>query len=111
MKMNLIRGAVVVAMCGLSGAAFAQSPAKAVSPGKMTCAEFVALEDVYKPAIVYWATGVDKLGVRETEQLTVDTAHPVAAEVAEACKATPHVKIADKVSQLAKKGELSIYKH
>jgi len=76
----------------------------------MTCSEFVALEDVYKPAIIYWATGVDKLGVRETDQLTIDTAHPVAMEVTEECKKTPGTKVADKVKSMAKQGKLSILK-
>jgi len=76
----------------------------------MTCSEYVALDDVYKPAVIYWATGVDKLGVRTTDQLTIDTAHPVAMEVAEECKKTPGTKVADKVKSMAKQGKLSILK-
>jgi len=111
MKRNLICGATIVTIaCAWAGAASAQSTSKTVSLGKMTCAEFVALEEVYKPAVVYWATGVDKLGVRETDQMTIDTAHPVAGEVTEACKLTPATKVAAKIKSMANQGALSIYK-
>ncbi|MEK6346944.1 MAG: HdeA family protein [Burkholderia sp.] len=103
---------MVAAFAGIatSNAAFAQAAPKTISPAKMTCADFVTLDDAYKPAVVYWATGVDKLGVRETDQITIDTAHPVAEQVTEECKATPKVKVVDKVRSLAKAGKLSIYK-
>ncbi len=104
----LVVGAALVGVA-TANVAFAQSTAKTIAPAKMTCADFVTLEDAYKPAVVYWATGVDKLGVRETDQITIDTAHPVAEEVTQACRATPKVRIADKIRDLAHTGKLSIY--
>lgn len=103
---------VAVALVGgvTTNMAFAQSTVKTITPAKMTCADFVTLEDAYKPAVVYWATGVDRLGVRETDQITIDTGHPIAEEITEACRATPKVKIVDKIRTLAKTGKLSIYK-
>lgn len=39
--------------------AFAQT-SKPMSPSKMKCEDFVAVDAVYQPALVYWAAGVDK---------------------------------------------------
>ncbi|KHJ64150.1 HdeA family protein [Burkholderia glumae] len=103
---------MAAALAGIATAnvAFAQTAAKTISPAKMVCADFETLDDAYKPAVIYWATGVDKLGVRETDQITIDTAHPVAEQVTEECKATPKVNIVDKIRMMAKAGKLSIYK-
>jgi len=56
-------GILVVGFCfALPG--WAQSPTK-MSPAKMTCEDFVAVDSAYQPTLVYWAAGVDKLGIRE----------------------------------------------
>jgi acid stress chaperone HdeA len=75
---------VVMAGLGLSQIAFAQSPMK-VQPGKMKCEDFVALDDNYKPALVYWAAGV------------VDE-----------CKKTPKTSFMGKVKQLARSGRFNV---
>jgi len=97
---------VVMAGLGLSQIAFAQSPMK-VQPGKMKCEDFVALDDNYKPALVYWAAGVDRLGVKESDELVVDNEHPVALVVDE-CKKTPKMSFMGKVKQLARSGRFNV---
>ncbi|WP_420955746.1 HdeA/HdeB family chaperone [Burkholderia gladioli] len=109
-KLSMWCAAAALVGIATANVAYAQSTAKTIAPAKMTCADFVTLEDVYKPAVVYWATGVDKLGVRETDQITIDTGHPVAEDITAACRATPKVKIVNKVKAMAKAGKLSIYK-
>ncbi|SFJ02139.1 HdeA/HdeB family chaperone [Nitrosomonas sp. Nm34] len=60
-----------------------------LKPAKMTCEEFLALDDVVKPKMVYWAEGFNKkdeptdfgLDVAETDRLV-----PV---LVTECKATP----------------------
>jgi acid stress chaperone HdeA len=89
--------------------ALAQTGTK-MSPSKMTCEDFVAVDEVYQPALVYWVAGVDHLGIRETDTLVVDTATPVALVVSE-CKKTPKASFKAKVRELYKSGQISLFDH
>jgi len=53
---------VLVVGGGTAGAASAKEIK--VAPAKMTCADFVQVDEAYQPALVYWVAGVDKLGVK-----------------------------------------------
>jgi acid stress chaperone HdeA len=93
--------------------AYTQSAGKSISPGKMKCSDFVVLDEAYKPVVIYWAAGVDKLGVRETDEIMVGDPgqpQPVAMEVTEECKKTPNTKVTEKISSMARQGKLSIVK-
>ncbi|MGA7782395.1 MAG: HdeA/HdeB family chaperone [Paraburkholderia sp.] len=108
MKHFIVATATVVSLC-LSPLAFAQAP-KPVTPAEMSCSDFLAVQDAYKPALVYWVSGVDKLGVRETVTNVVDVATPVAAVVGE-CQKTPDAPLAGKVHDLYKKGQIALFRH
>ncbi|WP_322046458.1 HdeA/HdeB family chaperone [Paraburkholderia sp. J67] len=105
-------GAALVAALCVSPLAFADTtqPVTTASPAKMTCSEFLAVDDAYKPALVYWVSGVDKLGVSETVTTVVDVATPVAVVVGE-CQKAPHVPLANKVHDLYKSGRLALFQH
>jgi acid stress chaperone HdeA len=105
---NALIGAVVVGIA-LAQSAEAQTPMK-VRPAKMTCEDFIAVDDNYKPALVYWAEGTDHAGIKETDELTVDTANPVAI-VIEECKKTPKMTFLGKVKHLVKSGRLVLMTH
>jgi acid stress chaperone HdeA len=81
-----------------------------MSPSKMKCEDFVAVDVAYQPALVYWVAGVDKLGIRETDTMVVDTATPVAVIVGE-CKKTPKASFASKVRELYKNGQINLFDH
>lgn len=101
-------GILVVGFCfALPG--WAQSPTK-MSPAKMTCEDFVAVDSAYQPTLVYWAAGVDKLGIRETDTLVVDTATPIAVIVGE-CKKTPKASFKSKVHDLSMSGQINLFDH
>ena len=87
--------------------ASAQTPQKA-NPMKMKCEDFLAVGEVYRPAVVYYLAGVDKLGVKETETMTVDTATPVAALVGE-CQKTPNASLHTKMQTMYKSGQLKLF--
>ncbi|RFU44844.1 HdeA/HdeB family chaperone [Paraburkholderia sp. DHOC27] len=108
MKRFIVATAMLASLC-VSPLVFAQS-AKPVKPAEMTCSDFLAVDDAYKPALVYWVSGTDKLGVRETVTTVVDTATPVAAVIGE-CKQQPTATLSSKVRDLYKKGELELFKH
>jgi acid stress chaperone HdeA len=94
---------------GLALPALAQT-GTAMSPAKMKCEDFVAVDAVYQPALVYWVAGVDKLGVRETDTMVVDTATPIAVIVGE-CKKTPKALFKTKVRELYKSGQIALFDH
>jgi acid stress chaperone HdeA len=83
---------------------------KEMSPAKMKCEDFVAVDEVYQPALVYWVAGVDPLGIRETDTMVVDTATPVALVVSE-CKKTPKASFKAKVRALYKSGQITLFDH
>jgi len=108
MKHLAITTALLASVC-VSSVAFAQAP-KPVTPAQMSCSDFLAVDDAYKPALVYWVSGVDKLGVKETVTTVVDVGTPVAMVVGE-CKQTPKAPFASKVHDLYKSGRMTLFSH
>jgi acid stress chaperone HdeA len=109
-----MKAAIMVALgigMGIVCAQTAIAQDKAMSPSKMTCKDFVAVDDAYRPAMVYWVAGVDKMGVRETDTMVVDTAHPVADTVVAECQKDPQARFMTKVRSLIKSGQLKLFAH
>ncbi len=94
------------------GLSFAVPAAAAtqMNVSKMKCADFVAVDEQYRPALVYWVAGADHLGVIETDTMVEDTATPVAAIVAE-CQKTPQMMFKSKVRQMYSSGKLALFDH
>jgi acid stress chaperone HdeA len=108
MKRTILVGALALGF-GLALPAFAQTT-KAMSPAKMKCEDFVAVDSAYQPSLVYWVAGVDHLGITETDTMVVDTATPVAVIVGE-CKKTPKASFKSKVRELYKSGQITLFDH
>ncbi|MDR5781341.1 HdeA/HdeB family chaperone [Caballeronia sp. LZ065] len=94
---------------GVSGMAHAAE--QKITPARMTCADFVQVDEAYKPALVYWVAGVDKLGVSGTETTVVDTMQPVAATVAQECQKDPQTKFMTKVRSMIKSKQIALFDH
>lgn len=88
---------------------WAQAPTK-TNPLKMNCEDFLAVGDVYRPAVVYYILGVDKLGVTETDTMVEDTATPVAIIVTE-CQKAPKASLHTKVREMYKSGQIKLFEH
>jgi acid stress chaperone HdeA len=101
---------LVIVIC-LAAAQAASAQAKKMSPAKMSCADYVAVDEQYRPALVYWVAGVDKLGVRETDSIVIDTAQPVGETVAEACTKDPSASFMSKVRSMIKAKKISLFEH
>lgn len=101
---------LVVLLC-LAAAQAASAQDKKISPAKMTCADYIAVDEAYRPTLIYWVAGVDKLGIKETDTLVVDTAHPVGETVAQACALDPHASFVSKVRSMIKTKKLSLFEH
>ena len=94
---------------GFALPAWPQTP-KEMSPSKMKCEDFVAVDVAYQPPLVYWVAGVDHLGISETDTMVVDTATPIAAIVAE-CKKTPKASFKSKVREMYKSHQIALFDH
>lgn len=101
---------LIILIC-IAAAQAASAQEQKVSPAKMTCADYVGVDELYRPALVYWVAGVDKLGIKETDTLVVDTAHPVAETVAQACTQDPHAPFVSKVRSMTKAKKISLFEH
>ncbi|CAD6560812.1 hypothetical protein LMG28727_07229 [Paraburkholderia kirstenboschensis] len=64
--------------------------------------DFVALTTITS-ILVNWAASVGRLGVKETDEIVVDTARPVALVVDE-CKKEPKASFMGEIKQLARWG-------
>ncbi|CAL8477680.1 MULTISPECIES: HdeA/HdeB family chaperone [Caballeronia] len=102
---------ILLALICVCAAGAASAKEIKVAPAKMTCADFVQVDEAYQPALVYWVAGVDKLGVKETETTVIDTAQPVGATVAEACKLDPKTKFMSKVRSMVKANQIALFDH
>jgi acid stress chaperone HdeA len=106
-----VKHTVIAALAlGFGLALPALAEAAPVSPMKMKCEEFVAMDTAYQPALVYWVAGVDKLGVRETDTMVVDTSIPIAVIVDE-CKKTPKASFRNKVRELSMSNRITLFDH
>jgi acid stress chaperone HdeA len=59
--------------------------------------------------LAYWVAGVDKLGVKETATMVIDTAHPVGYAVVEECEKDPHAPFMSKVRSLIKANKITLF--
>ncbi|MGQ7932453.1 HdeA/HdeB family chaperone [Paraburkholderia sp. D1E] len=107
--MKTIMIGVFVVGLGLSQIGFAQ-PALKVQPAKMKCEDFLSLADNYKPALLYWTAGVDRMNVKTNDILVVDAADPVGLVVDE-CRKDPGTSFMGKVQQLTRSGRLNVLEH
>lgn len=67
----------------------ATQKAAKVTPVKMTCEEFVVLDDVVKPKIVYWAEGFNKKGKPIDSVIDVDETDKLIPVLVTECNETP----------------------
>jgi hypothetical protein len=73
--------------------------AAAPAPAKMTCTDFVALEDVVKPKLVYWAEGFDK-GDRATDAVVdIDETDRRVPVLVQECRETPKLTLWEKMKK------------
>lgn len=80
--------AAAAALLATSTVALAQtSPKKPL--GKLTCEEFLAFEDTFKPKVVYWAAAYGKGGKPEAAMLDVEGTEKSIPVIIEKCKAAP----------------------
>ena len=64
--------------------------ANATKPiSEWTCADFVGAEDIVKPKIVYWATGVAKAHERKTATIDIVETDRIIPFISDVCQKDP----------------------
>jgi acid stress chaperone HdeA len=54
-----------------------------------TCADFTGSDDVFKPKVIYWATGVAKAGKPRTTVIDIAETEKIIPIVGEVCEKNP----------------------
>jgi len=83
---------------------------KEMKPAKMTCQDFIVMDDVYKPQMVYWMDGYNNKGKLQTEDVVMVGQDETVAALVEECKATPKQSFAKKVKSFFAHGKTPISK-
>ena len=80
-------GAATLAM-GLAGA-FAQSGGAKKPLGKMTCEDFLGIEESFKPKVVYWAVAYGQGGKPENAGVNIAGIEKMIPVLIDGCKKAP----------------------
>ena len=98
MDLKRIATAVVATtLFASSTVAFGQSSTSKKPIEKMTCEEFVGLEDSFKPNAVSWAIAYGANGKPESAGVSVEGIQQIVPVVIEACQKTPKESFWQKV--------------
>lgn len=79
----------------MTAPAFAETP----KPAKMTCDEFVMLDDVVKPKVVYWAEGFNRKGKPVDEVVDFDATDKLVPVLVEECQKAPKASFWQKIKK------------
>ena len=103
MRIHRVIVAGFVAVSLLAGVRSAFAAGKAL--GKMSCEDFLAVEDTVKPKLVYWAVAYAKGGKPEAAVIDVEATDKITPMVIEECKAQPKESFWKKVKAEVKKAK------
>jgi hypothetical protein len=68
-------------------------------PAKMTCEEFVMLDDVVKPKVVYWAEGFNHKGKPVDAVVDIDATDKLVPILVTECQKTPKATFWQKIKK------------
>jgi acid stress chaperone HdeA len=117
MKMMYILLLVLLTGVSVSAIAETRKPAEIKKPvTEWSCAEFIALDDEYKPNAVYWASAYAQGGEPEASQLDIAGTETITPMIIQDCEKDPKAsfwqklkaawdRVEDKVEGEAKKME------
>lgn len=80
----------------MSPLALAATPPK---PATMTCEEFVVLDDVVKPKVVYWAEGYNRKGKPVDAVVDITATDKMVPLLVTECQKTPKAKLMQKIQK------------
>lgn len=101
--LTLLAMGVSVTLAGAAVAATPDSSAKGIKPAKLTCEEFLAVDDITRPQLVYWAEGVNSKGKPDDAVFDVERTNRLIPVLIEECKKAPQTSFWTKVKVDLKK--------
>jgi acid stress chaperone HdeA len=102
---RLAIGVVAATLVAGSTVAFGQSAGTKKPLGKMTCEDFIGIEETFKPKVVYWAVAYGQGGKPESAGINVEGTEKMIPVLIEACKKAPKESFWQKVKAEVKKLE------
>ena len=87
----------VLLSSGMTSTALAATPTH--KPAKMTCEEYVMLDDVVKPKVVYWAEGFNKKGKAEDAVVDIAATDKLVPILVNECQETPKASFWEKIKK------------
>lgn len=102
---RIVMGAVAAVLVAASTVVFAQSGDVKKPLGKMSCEDFLAFEDNFKPKVVYWAIAHSQSGKPESAGVHVAGMEKIVPVIVEGCKKAPKESFWEKVKVEVKKLE------
>jgi acid stress chaperone HdeA len=96
---------LVTALLSLSAAAAPETgtTSSKVKPSKITCEEFVVLDETVKPQVIYFIEGATRKGKMEDAVISVDEISNPVLWVLDECRKTPKATVWQKVENWVKK--------
>jgi acid stress chaperone HdeA len=98
-------GIAAATLVASSTVAFAASSDVKKPLGKMTCGEFLTIEDRFQPKVIYYAVAHAKGGKVESAGVDIEGIENIVPAVTEGCKKAPKESFWEKVKAEVKKLE------
>jgi len=98
-------GVIAASLVAGSTVAFAQSSDVKKPLGKMSCEDFLGIEESFKPKFVYWAVAYGQGGKPESAGVNVAGIEKMIPVIVEGCKKAPKESFWEKVKAEVKKLE------
>lgn len=83
----------------LSGSAMTPVLAATHKPETMTCEEFLVLDDVVKPKVVYWAEGFNHKGKAADAVVDIEATDKLVPTLVMECKEAPKATLWEKIKR------------
>ena len=87
----------VLLSSGMTSTALAATPTH--KPAKMTCEEYVMLDDVVKPKVVYWAEGFNKKDKAEDAVVDIAATDKLVPILVDECQESPKASFWEKIKK------------
>jgi hypothetical protein len=87
----------VLMTTGITSTVLAAKPTH--KPAKMTCNEYLMLDDVVKPKVVYWAEGFNQKGKADDAVVDIAATDKLVPILVDECKETPKASFWEKIKK------------
>ncbi len=102
---RIVTGVIAATIVGSLTVAFAASSAAQKPLGKMTCDDFLGIEESFKPKVVYWAVAYGKGGKPESAGIDIEGTEKIIPAIIDVCKKAPKESFWQKLKAEIKKVE------